>query len=350
MPSLLSTGYEFTIIFGRNLLAEIPNFAHRPCLVVTMPDLWPKFADRFRGEVTPYLVRTIDGDELTRELAALPSCASVVGLGGGQALDVAKFIAWSRRLPLFQVPTAMTVDAPFGHRAGLRYGGLVRYVGWAVPEAVYVDFEVIQSAPPALNRSGICEVFCFHTAHADWRLARDRGRTEPQWPYDERLVTEARAVLEGLWPRLDDIRDVNEAGIRALMTAMRWAGASFHNAGWNPRHIEGVDHFVFYALEYFTGKKFIHGQPVCLGIVVGSHLHRDRAEEMLAAIHRVGVDIRPEAMGLTWQQVEHALVNLRRFVREAGLWYGIAHEAEITPAFVAELRERITALYGPWPG
>ncbi|MBK9140642.1 MAG: iron-containing alcohol dehydrogenase [Verrucomicrobia bacterium] len=350
MPSLFATGHEFTTVFGRNLLAEIPHFAHRPILVVTMPDLWTKFAAHFRGEVTPYLVHTIDGDELSRELATIPPSGSVVGLGGGQALDVAKFVAWSRRVPLFQIPTAMTVDAPFGHRAGLRYGGLVRYVGWAVPEAVYVDFDVIQSAPPALNRSGICEVFCFHTAHADWRLARDRGRTEPKWPYDERLVAGARAVLDGLWPHLDDIHAVNETGIRALMTAMRWAGASFHNAGWNPRHIEGVDHFVFYALEYFTGKKFIHGQPVCLGIVVGSLLHRDRAEEMLSAIHRVGVDIRPEAMGLTWAQVEHALVNLRRFVQDAGLWYGIAHEAEITPAFVADLRERITALYGPWPG
>ena len=108
--------------------------------------------------------------------------------------------------------------------------------------------------------------------------------------------------------------------------------------------------FVFYALEYFTGKKFIHGQPVCLGIVVGSMLHQDQAEEMLAAIHRVGVDIRPEAMGITWTDVEHALVNLRSFVQEAGLWYGIAHEAEITPRFVAELRERVTSLYGPWKG
>ena len=350
MPSVLQTGHEFTTIFGRNLIAEIPNIVHRPCLVVTMPDLWPKFDHLLGSQCVPYFVRTIDGDELTRELATIPSCSSVVGLGGGQAIDTAKFIAWSRRLPLFQIPTAMTVDAPFGHRSGLRFGGHVKYVGWAVPEAVYVDFDVIQGAPPLLNRSGICEVFCFHTAHADWRLARDRGRTEPQWPYDQRLVDEARAVLDGLRPHLDDIHAVNETGIRALMTAMRWAGASFHNAGWNPRHIEGVDHFVFYALEYFTGKKFIHGQPVCLGIVVGSMLHQDQAEEMLAAIHRVGVDIRPEAMGITWADVEHALVNLRSFVREAGLWYGIAHEAEITPRFVAELRERVTALYGPWKG
>ena len=66
---------------------------------------------------------------------------------------------------------------------------------------------------------------------------------------------------------LDEIHDVNEAGIRTLMSAHRWGGAAFHDAGWNPRHIEGVDHFLFYNLERITGRHFIHGQPVGLGIV-----------------------------------------------------------------------------------
>jgi glycerol-1-phosphate dehydrogenase [NAD(P)+] len=350
MQDILATGHEFTTVYGRNLLAEIPAIAHRPYLVVTMADLWEKFGHLFAGPLAgPYLVHTIDGDALERELPTIPACGSVVGLGGGQAIDVAKFIAWSRRLPLFQIPTSMSVNAAFGHRAGLRYGGHVKYVGYAVPEAVYVDFDVISAAPPQLNRSGVCEVLCYHTAHADWRLARDRGRTPPKWPYDQRLVDAARGVLRTVLAGLDDIRDVNENGIRTLMNANRWGGATFHNAGWNPCHIEGTDHFVFYALEYFTGRKFLHGQPVCLGIVVGSMLHDDRADEMLSAIHRVGVDIRPEAMGIGWDDVGSALTRAKSFVRDAGLWYSILDEAEITPGFVADLRERITAVYGPWP-
>ena len=97
-------------------------------------------------------------------------------MGGGQAVDVAKFVAWRRRLPLFQVPTAMSVNAPFGHRAGLRVDGVVRYLGWAIPEAVYVDFDVVRGAPALLNRSGVGDVLCYHTAHFDWRLAHEHGR------------------------------------------------------------------------------------------------------------------------------------------------------------------------------
>ena len=336
----------FTTIFGRNLIGELPNIAHQPYLVVTMRDLWELFKHHFDENLAgPYIVSTVDGDELADELSKLPECRSIIGLGGGQALDVAKYFAWKLQLPLFQVPTSMSVNAAFGHRSGLRFKGNVRYVGWAVPEAVYVDFDVIQNAPPVVNRSGICEILCYHTAHADWRYAQARGKVEAKWQYDQTMVAEAQAVLATVMDALDDIRAVNEKGIRALMLANRWGGAAFHNLGWNPRPIEGADHFLFYALEYHTGKKFIHGQPVCLGIYVGSLLHDDRAQEMLAAILRAGVDIRPEAMDISWEDVGYSLLNMRQFVRDNGLWYGIYHDATIDQAFVDRVRANVAAAY-----
>ena len=54
-------------------------------------------------------------------------------------------------------------------------------------------------------------------------------------------------------------------------------------------------------------------------------------------------------MGVSWDDVAATLLQINSFVREAGLWYSILDEAEITPVFVATLRERITAAYGPWP-
>jgi glycerol-1-phosphate dehydrogenase [NAD(P)+] len=343
-------GDGFRTVYGRGLLPELRAFVHRPALLGTMDDLWPLFRDQLDGDhlADVYLVSTLDLAELEAELERLPACASVIGVGGGQAVDVAKFVAWRRRLPLFQAPTAMSVNAPFGHRAGLRVDGVVRYLGWAIPEAVYIDFDVVQRAPALLNRSGVGDVLCYHTAHFDWRLAHEHGRTEPQWPYDPSLVAQARQRLDSVLAALDDIREVNEAGIRTLVEAHRWGGTTFHDSGWNPRHIEGVDHFLFYNLERMTGSHFIHGQPVGLGTVAGSLLQDNEPARMLAAFHQAGVDIRPEAMGVTWDAVAEALRTLRAFVREAGLWYTIGDERDWTDDLIAELRDMVTGTFGPW--
>jgi hypothetical protein len=114
----------FPTVFGRELIGELPNFVHRPYLVVTMADLWPRFEHLFDSHLgAVHLVETLDVRALEAAAAGLPPFASVIGLGGGQASDVAKFFAWRRNRPLFQAPTAMTTNAPFSHRAVLRDGG-----------------------------------------------------------------------------------------------------------------------------------------------------------------------------------------------------------------------------------
>jgi glycerol dehydrogenase-like iron-containing ADH family enzyme len=345
----ISTTPGFTTVFGRELVGELPAFAHPPYLVVTMADLWPAFETRLSGRLAGvHLVDTLELADLEKAAADLPAHASIIGLGGGQALDVAKFFAWTNRRPLFQVPTATTVNAPFGHRSGLRDRGRVRYLGWAIPEAVYVDFDVIQSAPANLNRSGVGDVLCYRTAHADWRLADSLGKTEPKWPYDEGLVAEATVQLDSVMAALDDIHDVSEAGIRALVLAHRWGGTTFQDSGWNPRHIEGVEHFFFYNLERLTGRHFIHGQPVGLGVVVGSVLQENEPEVAVAALRRAGVDIRPEAMGVTWDDAAESMRTLATYVREAGLWYTVADSRPVTDAHIERVRELIEASYGPW--
>lgn len=351
MASAASTGAEFNVVFGRNLVGELPNFVHRPYLVVTMDDLWPRFEHLFDSHLAGvHRVTTLDLDELTAAADALPAARSIVGLGGGQAIDVAKFFSWSRGLPLFQVPTAMTTNAPFGHRPLLRTGGKALAIGWAVPQAVYVDFDVIRSAPELLNRSGVCDVLCYHTAHFDWKLARDLGREERQWPYDQRLVDEARQRYDSVYGGLDEIRALTDEGIRTLMLAHRWGGAAFHNAGWNARHMDGVDHCYLYCLEYVTGKHFIHGQAVGLGIYFGSELQDNEPERMLEALHRTGVDIRPEAMGVSWDDAAKALRQLAWYVRYADLWFTVADVRPVTDELVERARERLYATYGEWQG
>ena len=63
------------------------------------------------------------------------------------------------------------MDAAFGHRAAVRRARQVRYVGWAVPECVYLDYDIIRAAPPLLNHSGIGVVNGLMITASGWRFA-----------------------------------------------------------------------------------------------------------------------------------------------------------------------------------
>ena len=74
----LVTGHEFATVFGRELIGELPNFVHRPYLVVTMADLWPRFEHHFDSHLAGvYCVTTLDLETLeARSSACPPSPAS----------------------------------------------------------------------------------------------------------------------------------------------------------------------------------------------------------------------------------------------------------------------------------
>lgn len=101
--------HDFQTILGRNLVGELKNFVHRPFLLCTMEDMWPKFRTFFdEAEFSPYFVHSVDEQVLLKDLEQLPRFEAVVGLGGGMAVDTAKYFVWKKRVPLFQIQTALS--------------------------------------------------------------------------------------------------------------------------------------------------------------------------------------------------------------------------------------------------
>ncbi len=339
---------QFPTVFGRKLLSEVSNFVCPKMLIVTMEDLWPVFRDDLPPDAEFHFVGSMERTSLEADTSKLRDFASVVGLGGGQAIDAAKYFAWRLNLPLFQFPTSLSVDAVFGHRAAVRENSIVRYVGWAVPETIYIDLDIIETAPRALNVAGVGDVLCFITGVMDWRYAESKGRCEARWPYDDSLARISLSKAEAVLSELEEIKALSPRGIALIVDALNWGGASYHGAGWNPRHIEGVEHYVFYALEAGTGKKFLHGQTVCLGLVLGAMMHGARIDELLDAVSSLGIDIRPSAMNLTWADVFGAMRNLKGFVTREGLAYGIANDFVVTYDFLNEARNRIEGAFSTW--
>ena len=335
----------FQTISGFNQTQELENFIVPDTCIVTMDDIWRLYKNRFPKNIDVYFVNTLEEKELEKEVSKFINYKMVIGFGGGQALDIAKYFSWKCNLKLFQFPTSISVDAVFGHRSGIRREGNVNYIGWAIPECIFLDYEIIQSAPKIYNYSGIGDVLCFYTGVLDWQYANKQNKCEEKWSYKSKLANKSLAYVDDLLLNAENIREMNIEGINTIISAHQWGGNSFFSSGWNPRHIEGIEHFFFYNLEYITNKKFIHGQPVCLGFILGCLLHEKLDDKFIKFFKSLDFNFTPEAMNINWNDVDKTLSTLKEYVEKTKLWYGIANDFEYTQETLETFKGIITDLY-----
>ncbi|MFN8023716.1 MAG: iron-containing alcohol dehydrogenase [Acidimicrobiales bacterium] len=253
------------------------------------------------------LATSVDPDRLARSI--------VVGVGGGTALDTAKFLASTLGRPLVQVPTITSVDAGFTDAIGVRDGGRVRYVGKVVPLHVVIDLPLVRSAPPSLNRAGIGDVLSCHTGLFDWRLATARGEGHP---WDETLAGLGRSLLDELEAAVDDIAAVSDAGVRFLVDAYRRVGAACAAVG-HSRFEEGSEHFWAYAYEHATRAHPVHGEIISFAVCAMAHVQGNDPERAAHLVRRSGVRAHPDDLGISFDDFSAALGGLAAYARAEGL-------------------------------
>jgi glycerol dehydrogenase-like iron-containing ADH family enzyme len=338
----------FPAHYGDGLAARLLD-GLGPYVLVVHPEPWALL----RPQVTHQPLAVIQAGDLSLDhldalAAGLPSDATaVVGLGGGSAMDTAKWLHGRRRLPLYQLPSLPSVDACFTRMTALRDGGGVRYDGDAVPEVVVVDFGLMRAAPTELVRGGIGDVLSCHTARFDWELAVRDGVNDHPWDDEAAAMSLAYlAELEEIAPLLAedpvaaDGADRFDEGVRRLMECHRDIGWRCHELG-HARFEEGSEHFFAYAFEAITGRTIMHGELVALGVLVMSALQGndpDRPRRIVDAVRmRSGLD----ELGVTWDEVATTLRRLAPFVEEQRLWYSFASGLRVGDAELATARRAL---------
>jgi glycerol dehydrogenase-like iron-containing ADH family enzyme len=324
----------FPAVYGRGLLPRVVD-GLGSYVVVTHPEPWAVLAPTLTN--APALV--IEAGDLSPEhlehlVATVPQVDAVIGVGGGSAMDTAKWLHWRRSLPLYQVPSLPSVNACFTRMTALRDAGGVRYEGDAVPEQVLVDFDLMAAAPPALVRGGIGDVLSCHTARFDWQIGAAAGR---DYPWDDDAAAMSLAYLDELEDLAPSLAAGDDDGLRRLMECHRDIGWRCHDLR-HARVEEGSEHFLAYTFEHVTGRTIRHGELVTLGVLVMSTIQGNDPERPRriaeAAQMRTGLD----ELGVRWDEVEESLRRLPSFVEEQGLWYSVANGLVVDDAVVAAAR------------
>lgn len=188
---------------------------------------------------------------------------AVIGLGGGKALDVAKYVAFLGGRPYYAVPTSLSNDGLCSPQSSLTMKGRRRSLPSVMPYGVVVDTEACLGAPRVLWHSGVGDLAAKLTAVHDWKLAFHRRGTPVN---DFAALLSDATVMQFIARPAYDLE-----GMRLLATALMLNGIAMHWAG-SSRPASGSEHLVSHALDLRSSRPRLHGLQVGVATYIVSRL------------------------------------------------------------------------------
>ena len=312
------------ILFGERILTDaLPKVAR--WLVVTAPPVRQWVERHLRAHTALFHeATTLDEKSLVTLESSLPPVDGVLGVGGGVAIDTAKYLAWRRQVTLCLAPSVISVDAFLTESIAVRRKGRVHYLGEVYPQMVIVDFSLVSTAPAELNRAGAGDILSIHTALWDWKLAADAGHAH----FLPDIASESRQLLEFLAETAEEIRDATPDGIRTLVELYAGEVELCRRAG-SSRPEEGSEHFWAYNVEYRYPRPYVHGELVSLGVLLMAYLQDNAPDWVADMVKRLGIRWQPQHLGLSREEVLESLLTARAYAEEDGLAYSVLNARPI---------------------
>ena len=342
--------------YGCDLLSGLDPSLRSRAVVCTQPEPWEQVKEAFdEAPVRLHFVTDVDHAEVRARcqewVAALGSVSAVFGIGGGSALDHAKYASNVLNAPLVLCPSILSVDAGYTVAAGVREvrpagKTSVVYVGDARPTALLIDYKLLQAAPPVLNRSGVGDLLSCWTALWDWTEAHARLGE----PFDPLIADRTRALLERLLLESSGraVRDVSDEGLR-LLSDEYVEEVTLCEMWGNARPEEGSEHYVAYALEALTGKHYLHGQLIALCVVLVGAWQGQDVQRIVEFVRAIELDCSLQAVGTTREELHEVLTTMGDFVAsEPQLLPGVFHfKGSVPPDEATALLDIAEAAFVP---
>ena len=302
--------------YGWDLLQEAgPDF--QDYVAITSPRAWaavesyfpqpPRHLEFHRGMEASYLEDLLD---------RVPSAPYLLAIGGGNALDVGRYVAWGKGAKLVLIPTIVSTGSIFQDAGVVRDQGRFKWIlDMGAPEALLLDYGVIQAAPPHLNSSGMAECICFLSQISAWRWWANQSDGEaleiPAW--DPEIADEThRWVQSNARTYRDDLGREGRPGEEAIRTAAEVNreryGLRLHGLGLGM----SLDHLFVVSFEWLHGREILHGEGVALGTLIACYVYGWGFQEARSWLDACTTRYRPTEIGCSWEEVRQVLQEIPR--------------------------------------
>lgn len=254
----------------------------------------------------------------------------IYAVGGGLAIDAAKFFSIREQLPLIGIPTAISVDAIVAWSSAIREDGCVRYIETKAPDELIVDLDVIAAAPASIRAAGVCDVLSIATGSWDWKFAEERGENPPEMKFTPFVAEVAKGILLGVLDCAEAAGRGDHSGLKQLLDCIALETQLLNQIG-HARPEEGSEHYFAYAVENKVGAGKPHAELVCPGILLMATLQGQIIAPFKQAIKACNISLNT----IPIEAIRETMRELPQYVRRHQLPYGIAHA--INESLIAQM-------------
>lgn len=265
---------------------------------------------------------------------------SIVAIGGGRCLDLAKLAAARAGVPLLAVPTQLSHDgicSPVAVVPGP--DGIAQSLPAAAPEAAFFSLPTLATSPIRSIRAGLGDLLTNPFALRDWEMAAETGMDqlhEPAWHLSMESYHMVERWLDGI--SQEDARNPQFLGL--LSFALANSGLAMMRAG-SSRPASGAEHKISHAIDLLHGGRALHGEQVAFASLIAAALHGMEIGPVLRRLIALELPHHPAHLNLTYRELAHVVV--RAPATRPDRWTVLEH-ADLNEDSALDL---ITSLWGP---
>lgn len=260
---------------------------------------------------------------------------TVLGVGGGKVIDVAKLSSFNKGVYFVSMPTTASHDGIVSPLASIKNSNTSISATAHSPIAVIADSEIIAQSPFRLLAAGCADLIANFTAIKDWELAH-RLKNE--------AFSESAAALSIMSAHLitDNISNIKpnlEPSARIVMKSLFSGGMAISIAG-SSRPASGSEHLFSHALDKILDKPALHGEQCGIGTIMMMYLHGGGWKVIKSALESVQAPTTAAEVGISEDEIIDALVMANKLRPERYTILGdngISREAAYELAYKTEV-------------
>ncbi|TEU08204.1 NAD(P)-dependent glycerol-1-phosphate dehydrogenase [Candidatus Bathyarchaeota archaeon] len=264
----------------------------------------------------------LDTVERVRKQAKAENVDSVIGVGGGRTIDVAKLSAEKSQAFFVSVPTTAAHDGIASSLASIKGLGRPYSLKAVSPIAVLADSRIVAESPYRFTASGCGDVISKAVSVRDWRLAHEENGDY----YGEYAGSLALMSSNLVMRNAKLIGERTEEGYRTLLEALVSCGVAMSIAG-SSRPCSGSAHLFSHTLDMLVPDAALHGEQCGVGAIMMAKLHGVDWQALKESLRIIGAPTNANELGVEADTIVEALVKAREIRPER---YTILSKAKLT--------------------